>query len=57
MEYLRSVGRLDEAAVRLARLVNDERFVSKEGKSNYQVGTLGDHPWVLWGASGCWGSL
>ncbi|XP_074714077.1 pre-mRNA-splicing factor SYF1 isoform X2 [Strix uralensis] len=35
--YLRSVGRLDEAAVRLARLVNDERFVSKEGKSNYQL--------------------
>ncbi|XP_063175016.1 pre-mRNA-splicing factor SYF1-like [Chroicocephalus ridibundus] len=34
--YLRSVGRLDEAALRLARLVNDERFVSKEGKSNYQ---------------------
>ncbi|XP_074881377.1 pre-mRNA-splicing factor SYF1 [Buteo buteo] len=37
VEYLRSVGRLDEAAVRLARLVNDERFVSKEGKSNYQL--------------------
>ncbi|XP_069737661.1 pre-mRNA-splicing factor SYF1 isoform X1 [Phaenicophaeus curvirostris] len=35
--YLRSVGRLDEAAARLARLVNDERFVSKEGKSNYQL--------------------
>ncbi|XP_017583449.1 PREDICTED: pre-mRNA-splicing factor SYF1 [Corvus brachyrhynchos] len=35
--YLRSVGRLDEAAQVLARLVNDERFVSREGKSNYQL--------------------
>ncbi|KAK2510615.1 hypothetical protein Q9233_017573, partial [Columba guinea] len=35
--YLVSVGRLDEAAQRLARLVNDERFVSREGKSNYQL--------------------
>ncbi|NXX16138.1 SYF1 factor, partial [Podargus strigoides] len=43
--YLRGVGRLDEAALRLARLVNDERFVSKEGKSNYQVGG---------GTRGCW---
>lgn len=32
--------RLDEAAVRLAAIVNDENFVSKEGKSNYQVRTL-----------------
>ncbi|XP_041345956.1 pre-mRNA-splicing factor SYF1, partial [Pyrgilauda ruficollis] len=38
--YLRSVGRLDEAAQVLARLVNDERFVSRQGKSNYQ-GTWG----------------
>lgn len=37
IEYLRSVGRLDEAAVRLGAVVNDESFVSKEGKSNYQV--------------------
>lgn len=37
IDYLRSVGRLDEAAVRLAAVVNDEGFVSKEGKSNYQV--------------------
>lgn len=47
IEYLRSVGRLDEAAVRLAAVVNDESFVSKEGKSNYQVGfpfcTLRNH--------------
>lgn len=38
IEYLRSIDRLDEAAVRLGAVVNDERFVSKEGKSNYQVG-------------------
>lgn len=37
IDYLRSVGRLDEAAVRLAAIVNDENFVSKEGKSNYQL--------------------
>lgn len=46
MSYLREVGRLDEAAQRLARLVNDERFVSRHGKSNYQVGAGGTH--------GCW---
>lgn len=40
IDYLRSVGRLDEAAVRLAAVVNDESFVSKEGKSNYQVKLL-----------------
>uniref|UniRef100_A0A8C5H8J0 Pre-mRNA-splicing factor SYF1 n=1 Tax=Gouania willdenowi TaxID=441366 RepID=A0A8C5H8J0_GOUWI len=37
IDYLRSVGRLDEAAVRLAAVVNDENFVSKDGKSNYQL--------------------
>ncbi|XP_075758287.1 pre-mRNA-splicing factor SYF1 [Pelodiscus sinensis] len=37
IEYLRSIDRLDEAALRLAVIVNDERFVSKEGKSNYQL--------------------
>uniref|UniRef100_A0A8C2ES27 Pre-mRNA-splicing factor SYF1 n=1 Tax=Cyprinus carpio TaxID=7962 RepID=A0A8C2ES27_CYPCA len=37
IDYLRSVGRLDEAAIRLAAVVNDENFVSKEGKSNYQL--------------------
>ncbi|XP_068280688.1 pre-mRNA-splicing factor SYF1 isoform X1 [Nyctibius grandis] len=35
--YLRSAGRLGEAAARLARLVNDSTFVSREGKSNYQL--------------------
>uniref|UniRef100_A0A452IPG3 Pre-mRNA-splicing factor SYF1 n=1 Tax=Gopherus agassizii TaxID=38772 RepID=A0A452IPG3_9SAUR len=37
IEYLRSIDRLDEAALRLATVVNDERFISKEGKSNYQL--------------------
>lgn len=42
IEYLKSSDRLDEAAQRLATVVNDERFVSKAGKSNYQVGLQGD---------------
>ncbi|XP_059588408.1 pre-mRNA-splicing factor SYF1 isoform X2 [Alligator mississippiensis] len=37
IEYLRSIDRLDEAALRLAAVVNDDKFVSKEGKSNYQL--------------------
>nr|XP_033771915.1 pre-mRNA-splicing factor SYF1 isoform X2 [Geotrypetes seraphini] len=37
IDYLRSIDRLDEAALRLATIVNDEDFVSKEGKSNYQL--------------------
>ncbi|CAH2275285.1 pre-mRNA-splicing factor SYF1 [Pelobates cultripes] len=37
IEYLRSVDRLDEAASRLASIVNQDGFVSKEGKSNYQL--------------------
>lgn len=37
IEYLKSVGRLDEAATRLADIVNKEKFVSKEGKSNHQL--------------------
>ena len=44
IDYLRSIGRLDEAAVRLAAIVNDENFVSKEGKSNYQVGLDSQYP-------------
>lgn len=47
IEYLKSSDRLDEAAQRLATVVNDERFVSKAGKSNYQVG-----PGVLAGQEG-----
>lgn len=37
IDYLRGMGRLDEAAVRMADIVNDERFISKEGKSKYQL--------------------
>ncbi|XP_068130687.1 pre-mRNA-splicing factor SYF1 [Hyperolius riggenbachi] len=37
IEYLLSIERLDEAASRLAAIVNQEDFVSKEGKSNYQL--------------------
>ncbi|XP_043446157.1 pre-mRNA-splicing factor SYF1 [Prionailurus bengalensis] len=37
IEYLQSSDRLDEAAQRLATVVNDEHFVSKAGKSNYQL--------------------
>ncbi|XP_046404524.1 pre-mRNA-splicing factor syf1 homolog [Ischnura elegans] len=37
IEYLISIGRLDEAAVKLASIVNREEFVSKHGKSNHQL--------------------
>ena len=37
IQYLISVNRLDEAAVKLASIVNDESFISKEGKSRYQL--------------------
>ncbi|XP_014663513.1 PREDICTED: pre-mRNA-splicing factor SYF1-like [Priapulus caudatus] len=37
IEYLVGIGRLDEAAVRLARVVNNEAFVSRAGKSNHQL--------------------
>nr|XP_045010103.1 pre-mRNA-splicing factor SYF1-like [Jaculus jaculus] len=37
IEYLKSIDRLDEAAQLLATLVNDENFVSKVGKSKYQL--------------------
>jgi pre-mRNA-splicing factor SYF1 len=37
IEYLISIGRLDEAAVKLAYIVNKEDFVSKYGKSNHQL--------------------
>lgn len=53
IEYLKSSDRLDEAAQRLATVVNDERFVSKAGKSNYQVGLggngVGQDGAPLWG--------
>uniref|UniRef100_A0A8D9DPY9 Pre-mRNA-splicing factor SYF1 n=3 Tax=Cacopsylla melanoneura TaxID=428564 RepID=A0A8D9DPY9_9HEMI len=37
IEYLCSIERLDEAAVKLAYIVNKESFVSKHGKSNHQL--------------------
>ena len=35
--YLKEAERLDEVAVRLAKLVNSDDFVSKYGKSNHQL--------------------
>ncbi|KAK0094102.1 hypothetical protein PV326_011823 [Microctonus aethiopoides] len=37
IEYLISIGRLDEAAVKLAHIVNQDDLVSKHGKSNHQL--------------------
>ncbi|KAL0274475.1 UNVERIFIED_CONTAM: hypothetical protein PYX00_006887 [Menopon gallinae] len=37
IEYLISIGRLDEAAVKLVHVVNKEDFVSKHGKSKHQL--------------------
>lgn len=37
IEYLIEVNRLDEAAVVLGKVVNDENFTSKQGKSNHQL--------------------
>lgn len=37
VEYLTRIGRLDDAAVRLADIVNKEDFVSKAGKSKHQL--------------------
>ena len=37
IEYLKSIGWLDEAARRLADIINQDGFVSKEGKSKHQV--------------------
>ncbi|KAH3792954.1 hypothetical protein DPMN_146456 [Dreissena polymorpha] len=37
IEYLKTIGWLDEAAQKLADIINDENFVSKEGKSKHQV--------------------
>lgn len=37
VEYLVSIDRMDEAALRMADIVNQENFVSKEGKSNHQL--------------------
>ena len=37
VDYLKSVDRLDEAAVQLANIVNKDNFISQRGKSNYQL--------------------
>ncbi|CAG0922078.1 unnamed protein product [Notodromas monacha] len=37
IDFLISIDWLEEAAQRLASVVNDERFVSKHGKSNHQL--------------------
>ena len=37
VDYLKSIDRLDEAAVKLANIVNKDNFVSKNGKSNHQL--------------------
>lgn len=39
VEYLVERGKLDEGAKELAIVVNDEKFVSKEGKSQHQLWT------------------
>ena len=36
--YLKSIGRLDEACVQLAGIINNEEFISRDGKSKHQVG-------------------
>ncbi|KAG1714240.1 Pre-mRNA-splicing factor SYF1 [Nymphon striatum] len=37
IEYLKSINRLDDAAQKLAELVNKDNFISREGKSNHQL--------------------
>lgn len=37
IEYLKLIGWLDEAAKQLANLINEDGFVSKEGKSKHQL--------------------
>eukprot|EP00038_Savillea_parva_P026092 m.51348 g.51348 ORF g.51348 m.51348 type:complete len:862 (+) comp7299_c0_seq1:235-2820(+) len=37
IEYLISIGRLDDAAVKLADVVNSEKFASKKGRTNHQL--------------------
>lgn len=39
INYLISIDRLDEAALKLADIVNDDEFISKEGKSKHQLWT------------------
>jgi pre-mRNA-splicing factor SYF1 len=37
VDYLKTIDRFDEAAVKLAYIVNKDDFVSKRGKSNHQL--------------------
>ncbi|XP_045482989.1 pre-mRNA-splicing factor syf1 homolog [Harmonia axyridis] len=37
IDYLKNITRLDECATLLAKLVNDENFISREGKSKHQL--------------------
>ena len=37
IDYLTNISWLDEAAVKLASVVNNEEFISKKGKSNHQL--------------------
>jgi pre-mRNA-splicing factor SYF1 len=37
IEYLIEIGRLDDAAVKLAEVVNAEKFASKKGRTNHQL--------------------
>jgi len=37
VEYVSEAGRLDEAAVVLAKVVNDDNFISQNGKSKHQL--------------------
>ena len=40
IEYLLSIDRLDEAALRLADVINSEDFVSAKGKSKHTVSCI-----------------
>ena len=37
IKYLKKAGRLDQAASELAIIVNDEKFVSTQGKSKHDL--------------------
>ena len=37
IRYLIEIGRLDDAAVKLAEVVNAEKFASKKGRTNHQL--------------------
>lgn len=39
INYMISINRYDEAALKLTEIVNDEQFISKEGKSKHQLWT------------------